>query len=279
MEAELWVDGEVVPGLAAFDHGSRALATRENDCYSGVRPGNLGLYHTGCGGGPAGAGEFAIFSLGTGIMAVGEGNYGRLGETEQQRYTSRPAETQFSEPATGGTPDEQPGAMPEIFPSEPSPQATDPDGHGHAAEHRPLLDLPLDVHAGLGPLRDLLGGRPPGAGHPAEPRAALARGGPAAGRRRARARRRRTCGSAHGAADVHASRDGSAYTTKVDARGPAGPRDALGRPHAAARRDRRVGPARRRAGGDYEMPLTNRGLEVRVAADPAGVHTLVVTAG
>ena len=31
-----------------------ALATRENSCYSGERPGNRGLFHTGCGGGPDG---------------------------------------------------------------------------------------------------------------------------------------------------------------------------------------------------------------------------------
>ena len=71
--------GEIVPGLASFEHGSAALAARENSCYSGERPGNRGLFHTGCEGGPAGAGEFAIFSLNTAIQAVGEGNYGRLG--------------------------------------------------------------------------------------------------------------------------------------------------------------------------------------------------------
>src|SRR6185436_12586768 len=45
---------------------------------------------------------------------------GRLGTDQQQRYTDANAETMFSEPATGGTPDEQPGAMPEIFPSAPN---------------------------------------------------------------------------------------------------------------------------------------------------------------
>ncbi len=123
MEVELYVDGEFVPGLAPFEHGDAALATRETNCYSGERPGNRGLFHTGCGGGPDGAGEFAIFSLGTGIQAVGEGNYGRLGAEQQRRYTDAAAETQFSEPATGDTPDEQPGAMPEIFPSLAPPDA------------------------------------------------------------------------------------------------------------------------------------------------------------
>jgi hypothetical protein len=117
MEAELHVMGQTVPGLAPFDHGDTALAGRENDCFSGTPPFNPGLFHTGCGGGPTGQGEEVIFGLTTSIQSVGEGNYGRLGPGQQQRYTHALAETMFSEPATGGTPDEQPGAMPEIFPS------------------------------------------------------------------------------------------------------------------------------------------------------------------
>src|SRR5207248_4996016 len=85
------------------------------------RPGNRGLYHNGCGGGADGKGDTEIFSLTTSIQAIGEGNYGRLGPDQQQRYTDANAETMFSEPATGGTPDEMPGAMPEIFPSTPAP--------------------------------------------------------------------------------------------------------------------------------------------------------------
>jgi hypothetical protein len=117
MEAELHVNGQTVPGLAPFAHGNTALAGRENDCFSGTPPFNPGLFHTGCGGGPTGAGERVIFGLTTSIQAVGEGNYGRLGPGQQQRYTHALAEPMFAEPATGGTPDEQPGAMPEIFPS------------------------------------------------------------------------------------------------------------------------------------------------------------------
>ena len=64
-----------------------------------------------------GKGELVIFGLTTSIQSIGEGNYGRLGPGQQQRYTHALAETMFSEPATNGTPDEQPGAMPEIFPS------------------------------------------------------------------------------------------------------------------------------------------------------------------
>ncbi len=117
MEAELMVKGETVPGLAPFDHGDAALAGREDPCYSGEHPLNPGLFHTGCDGGPTGQGEEVIFGLGTSIQSIGEGNYGRLGPGQQQRYTHALAETMFAEPATGGTPDEQPGAMPEIFPS------------------------------------------------------------------------------------------------------------------------------------------------------------------
>ncbi|HKF32229.1 MAG TPA: hypothetical protein VKB37_07625 [Jatrophihabitantaceae bacterium] len=117
MEAELHVNGQSVAGAAPFDHGNTALAGRENSCFSGTPPFNTGLFHTGCTGPPNGSGEKVIFGLGTSIQAVGEGNYGRLGPDQQGRYLNALTQTMFGEPATGGTPDEQPGAMPEIFPS------------------------------------------------------------------------------------------------------------------------------------------------------------------
>jgi len=117
MEAELRVKGETLAGLAPFNHGDLALAGREDSCFSGDHPLNPGLFHTACGGGANGQGERVIFGLTTSIQSIGEGNYGRLGAGQQQRYTHALAETMFAEPATGGTPDEQPGAMPEIFPS------------------------------------------------------------------------------------------------------------------------------------------------------------------
>ena len=58
MEAELNIGNEATPGVASRDHGATALAGRENSCFSGERPGSLGLFHTGCGGGPDGKGEF-----------------------------------------------------------------------------------------------------------------------------------------------------------------------------------------------------------------------------
>jgi hypothetical protein len=54
--------------------------------------------------------ERSIFTLNTAIMAVGEGNYGRLGDDQQRHYTDANARLQL-------IPDEQPGAMPEIAPS------------------------------------------------------------------------------------------------------------------------------------------------------------------
>ena len=124
MEAELNQRRRGHARRGLHDHGTTALAGRENSCFSGDRPGSRGLFHTGCGGGPDGKGDFEIFSLTTSIQAVAEGNFGRLGAGQQQRYTDANAETMFSEPATGDTPDEQPGAMPEIFPSAPDGDPT-----------------------------------------------------------------------------------------------------------------------------------------------------------
>ena len=110
MEIELLKDGEPAPGLTTRAHGTAALAVRETDCYSG----EFGLYHTGapgCDGGPPGTGEQQVFTLNTAVMAVGEGNYGRLGAGQQQRYTAANRRLQLP------SPDEQPGAMPEVAPS------------------------------------------------------------------------------------------------------------------------------------------------------------------
>ncbi len=113
--------GRVVPGLASRPHGQDALAERELACYTYT----TGMYHTGTGptsaeGGNKGAScdshvsevqsERSVFTLNTSIMAVGEGNYGRLGSGQQQHYTDANAKLQL-------LPDEQPGAMPEIAPS------------------------------------------------------------------------------------------------------------------------------------------------------------------
>ena len=122
MEVELTnSQDQTVPGLAIPGHGRLALAERELGCYTG----EFGMYHTGTGPTAAAVGnpgpscdrhvsevpsERNIFTLNTAIMSVGEGNYGRLGEDQQQHYTDANADLQLD-------PDEQPGAMPEIAPS------------------------------------------------------------------------------------------------------------------------------------------------------------------
>jgi hypothetical protein len=111
MEVELERSGDPVLGLTTRRRGNDALQLRETNCYAG----SFGLFHTGAAGcdpvqstAPA---ERRAFTLNTAVMAVAEGNYGRLGEGGQQRFTTGNRSLQLPEP------DEQPGAMPEIAPS------------------------------------------------------------------------------------------------------------------------------------------------------------------
>ncbi|MEV4703218.1 hypothetical protein [Actinoplanes sp. NPDC049316] len=127
---EVTPDGQVYYGVNA-DAGNTdetvkfpsavALTQRERDCFTG----DSGLFHTGTGptSDPAGnpgpscdsvlsavPSERSVFSLGNAIMAVAEGNYGRM--AQQQRYTTANARSQL-DPGMW----EMPGAMPEILPS------------------------------------------------------------------------------------------------------------------------------------------------------------------
>lgn len=123
MEVELTRPGRPTSPLASAAHGNTALDQRETPCYTG----EYGLYHTGSGptSDPAGnpgpscdsvvsavKAERSTFSLNTGIMAVAEGNYGRLGADQQGVYTTGNARIQL-DPSVW----ELPGAMPEIAPS------------------------------------------------------------------------------------------------------------------------------------------------------------------
>jgi hypothetical protein len=107
--------------LAAPSNGVTALAQREKDCYTG----EFGLYHTGSGPTSAPEGnpgpscdsvvstvksERSTFSLNTAVMAVAEGNFGRL--SPQRTYTTGNARIQL-DPSVWETP----GAMPEVAPS------------------------------------------------------------------------------------------------------------------------------------------------------------------
>ncbi len=107
--------------LASPEHGPVALAQREKSCYTG----EFGLYHTGSGPTSAPEGnpgpscdsvvstvrsERSTYSLNTAVMAVAEGNFGRLGP--QSVYTRGNARIQL-DPAVWETP----GSMPEVAPS------------------------------------------------------------------------------------------------------------------------------------------------------------------
>ena len=209
--------GPVSPRLA---HGVAALKVREDPCYSGTRPYNLGLFHTGCGGGPEGKGERTIFGLNTAIQAVGEGNYGRLGPDEQKRYTDAEVEPMFAEPYSGGdevhhtpgTPDEQPGASPEIFPSPDFDAAGPRDANVERCTRCRSMVMqawnqygtiwPV-IHQQLGVRPDLGRGRARGRAAGAAPRAV------------GRAARTSASATARCAAST-ASRQGKRYRTEVD---------------------------------------------------------------
>ncbi|MBV9382607.1 MAG: hypothetical protein JO242_18350, partial [Streptosporangiaceae bacterium] len=110
MEAQLYPNGVPQPGLVPPSEALPALALRETSCYSG----RYGMYvegAPGCDPGPYQGHTQQAYTLNTGVMAVGLGNYGLLGPGQQQRYTSDLAQLQIGSVA------EQPGAMPEIGPS------------------------------------------------------------------------------------------------------------------------------------------------------------------
>ncbi|MBA2558821.1 MAG: glycogen debranching protein, partial [Propionibacteriales bacterium] len=122
MDAMLSRPGGAARPLASPRHGRTALKQRQRPCYTGT----FGLYHTGTGrtsdpiGNPGATCDAAVssvhsernvFSLNTAIMAVAEGNFGRLGARQQQYYTTGNARIQL-DPRV----EEMPGAMPEIAP-------------------------------------------------------------------------------------------------------------------------------------------------------------------
>jgi hypothetical protein len=268
MDVDLLDENErVVPGLATREHGLAALKERELGCYTD----RFGMYHTGTGPTSAEAGnpgpscdrhvsevpsERNIFTLNTAIMAVGEGNYGRLGEDQQQQhYTSANARLQF-------IPDEQPGAMPEIAPS--------PD-YGRSI-NRPFNEraMVLQAWGAYGTIwpvvHQQLGVRPDMGRDELEVVPQVLPDTP------------RLSGEnillGDGSVDVSAEAEGNTYTTVVD-------------PHVTLL-ELRIGhtvPRRAEISSvtlngvpveDYETRTTNRGKEVIVEAPTSGEQTLVV---
>ena len=262
MDAELTIRRRAVPGLAERGNGVRSLALHETPCFSGERPLNRGLFHTGCGGGPAGAGEAQIFSLNTAIQAVGEGNYGRLGAEQQRRYTDANVETMFAQPATNGTPDEMPGAMPEIVPSPLFGKNIDRCWTCRAMFIQAWGNLgtawPV-VHQQLGVRPDMGRGR-------LEVVPQLPSAAPIAGE---------DIRVGEGSVDVAASRDGDRYRTTVDTDVRLRRLD-IGHTLPRGSAVRSVTLDGRRV--DWAARSTNRGLEVTVPAG-AGEHTLVIRTG
>lgn len=262
MEAELHVGGQTVPGAAPFDHGNAALAGRENDCYSGTPPDNPGLFHTGCSGPPNGQGEKVTYGLTTSIQSIGEGNYGRLGAGQQQRYLHALTETMLGEPATGGTPDEQPGAMPEIFPS--------PDQGPNVDRCWTCRSMFMQAWGNYGTawavVHQWLGVRPDLGNRTLDVVPQVPAGQPSVAGRDIRLGR--------GSVDVLATHAGSTYVTQLDASRSIGAEVVIG--HTLPRG---TVPANvvldGRAVHDYAVTTTNRGTEVTVATR-AGHHTLTV---
>jgi glycogen debranching enzyme len=95
--------------LAPENRATTALDTLESSIFTDKQSEDpCGLFHTGSGGGPTGAGELKCWTLPTSVMAVGEANYGRLGTTQALFYMRSIADELDLE---------MPGALPEISPS------------------------------------------------------------------------------------------------------------------------------------------------------------------
>jgi hypothetical protein len=282
MEAELTLRERAWPGIAILPHGVAALTGREDPCYSGERTPeggsqgfNRGLFHTGCGGGPEGKGERTIFGLNTAIQAVGEGNYGRLGPGQQKRYTDAEVEPMFGEPYTGGdvvhhtpgTPDEQPGASPEIFPSPDFDAAGPRDANiERCTRCRSMVMQAWNQYGTLWPVvHQQLGVRPDIGRDRLEVVPQLPSAQPIAGRRI------RLGGGA--LALVRAWREGGRYMTSVDTGSAPVHELALGHTLPRGSRPAGVWLDGRRHG--YQVRETNRGAEVTVKTG-AGRHTVVI---
>jgi hypothetical protein len=257
MEAELVRGpGRPAPGLTTRDRGNAALGLREKPCYGD----SFGLFHTGdagCDPAPPGKAERQIFTLNSAVMAVGEGNYGRLGAAQQQRFTRANRQLQLPNP------DEQPGAMPEIAPSADYGRSVDKSFLERASVLQawgaygtvwPVVHQQLGVRPDMGRLRlEVTPQVPP--------------------YQSAIAGRQIRAGA--GTVDVIAAHRGKRYETRVLSRTGL-TRLTLGATLPAGSRVKSATLDGRRA--RYRLRDTNRGVEVLVGARPFGRHTLVVKA-
>jgi hypothetical protein len=175
----------------------------------------------------------------------------------------------FGEPWTGGTPDEQPGSLPEILPSPDFDGAGPRDANidrcwtcramfvqawGHYGTAWPVVHQQLGVRPDLGRRRLELMPQVPD------------------GQRRVAGRNIRLAG---GAVDVAAAHTGNRYRTAARARVSLR-RFLLGHTLPRGSKVKSVRLDGERTG--YRKRLTNRGLEVWVRAPAGGRHELVITA-
>jgi len=255
MEIELVRGGVPVPGLAARGNGNAALALRETPCYGN----DYGLFHTGAPGcDPATStvpAERSIFTLNTAVMAVGEGNYGRLGAGQQQRFTTANRRLQLPDA------DEQPGAMPEIAPSPDYGRSIDRPFYdramvlqawGNYGTAWPVVHQQLGVRPDMGRSRlEVTPQVPPGS--PGIAGSDIRVGG--------------------GSVDVSASAGAGAYRTTVTAHVTA----ALTIGHTLPLGTSIRGVRLNGTPVDYRQRVTNRGREVLVTASGGGSQELVVS--
>jgi hypothetical protein len=250
-EVELYRGGGPVPGLTTPDHAAAALSLREQPCYST----DNGLFHTGASGcdpGPASAGEKIIFTLGSAVMAVGEGNYGRLGADQQRRFTTADRKLQLPDP------DEQPGAMPEEAPA--------PD-YGRSID-RPFYDRAMVMQAWgaygtVWPVvHQQLGVRPDLGNGALEVVPQLPPGSPGIGGKNIRL--------GNGSIDVSVAPGRTTVASHLK-----GVRLTIGYTLPAGAKV--AGVTLDGTAASYDVRDTNRGREVLVQAGSGGRHTLIVT--
>ena len=184
-------------------------------------------------GRPGRQGRAIVYSLTNSIAAVAEGNYGRLGEEQQRRYTDANALPMLE-------PDEMPGALPEILPS------PDQDANiGRCWTCRSMFMQAWGQYGIAWPvIHQQLGVRPVARHRQARDRAADP-GGPEAHRRQGHPARRRRRGR-------RGERQRQPLHDDHDGRGDRGRHRRARRRDAPGGRGGELGDARRRAGQEAD---------------------------
>ena len=131
--------------IADGEHGTRSPSpsARPIAAAAAARP-DLGLFHAGCRSGQNGSKPAPRSSASTPpIQAVGEGDHGRLGLEQQQRYTDAEAEPMFGQPYTSGAPQDQAAAR--SHRSFPSPDFDKKHEPSDTSINQLFFDLPGDL--------------------------------------------------------------------------------------------------------------------------------------